>query len=166
MGKKESSEELTRINDGSKIGCPFYGRAIDSSTFFETDNFRCVYNVSPVLVGHSLIIPKKHVRNVLELKREEITEMLELSQKMTTVLLRVFNAEGFDWVLMQNRVAGQTIEHIHLHILPRKENDMASDPRQFFFELLYQEEHGARKKISEEEMNDIVSRIKSVMELI
>ena len=140
--------------------CPFCSTNINYNTFFETDTFRCVYNISPMLSGHSLIIPKKHVENVLELTKEELGEMLELSQQITKVLLKVFNAEGFNWVLNQNAVAGQRIKHIHLHILPRKKNDMNGDPRKFFFKLLYEEEHGIRKKISSEEMKKIISKIK------
>ena len=145
----------------NKKKCVFCDDDIEFNTFLKSDNFRCVYNLSPILPGHSLIVPKKHVESIFELSKEELKEMFELARKSTEVLLKTYETSGFDWVFMENKIAGQRIDHIHLHILPRKSGDMGDDPRKFFFELLHRENKGKRKKLSKKEVKEVVSKIKT-----
>ncbi|MBN2347366.1 MAG: HIT domain-containing protein, partial [Bacteroidales bacterium] len=70
----------------------------------------------------------------LELNERELSEMMQLAQKTIRVLQRVFFAEGFNWTLQEGISAGQTIEHLHMHIMPRKTGDF-NNPGDWYPEL-------------------------------
>ncbi len=140
--------------------CTFCDKKIKDLTFLESKNFRSVYNISPILEGHSLIIPKKHIETTFEFNGEELKEMFELTNKTTKLLLETFSGEGFDWVLMNGDVAGSRIPHIHLHVFPRMKNDGFSDPRKFFFKLLETEKSKNRKKLPLAKLKSIVLKLR------
>ena len=104
--------------------CIFCNKEITASAFYATDQFSALYNIAPVLPGHSLIIPKKHYTSLSELSDNELGEMMIFARKITTVLKAVFNCNGFDWTIQDGVSAGQTIPHLHLHIIPRKPFDI------------------------------------------
>ncbi|MBS3052025.1 MAG: HIT family protein [Candidatus Aenigmarchaeota archaeon] len=143
------------------MACPFCDEKIKDLTFLESKNFRSVYNISPLLEGHSLIMPKRHVETTFDLNGEELKEMLELTNKTTKLLLKKFGGDGFDWVLMSGDVAGSRIPHTHLHVFPRMKSDGFSDPREFFFKLLEVEKSKDRKGLTSKQLADIVLKLKS-----
>ena len=104
--------------------CPFCSARIKEISFLESESFLAIYNRSPVLPGHSLIIPKKHYTSMLELSPEERFEMTELGVKAIKGLLVVFQAVAFDWTVQEGEPAGQTIPHLHVHLLPRHPGDL------------------------------------------
>jgi bis(5'-adenosyl)-triphosphatase len=62
----------------------------------------------------------------LELTTEEISGLFLFSRQVTTLLMKAFGGNGFDWSLQDGKSAGQTVAHLHLHIIIRKDNDLAS----------------------------------------
>ena len=105
-------------------GCIFCRREVIEKSFFSTDRFSAFYNIAPVLPGHSLVIPKKHYQSLFELSDDELGEMMGFARRVTLVLKTVFGCSGFDWTIQDGASAGQTVPHLHLHIIPRKANDM------------------------------------------
>ena len=106
------------------IGCPFCNESIQSSVFYETRDFMAVFNIAPVLPGHSLVIPRAHHTSILSLTDKEITDFFKTARTALLILMKAFNTEAFDWSLQEKPEAGQTIEHLHLHIVPRVMNDL------------------------------------------
>lgn len=98
-------------------------KAIDSC-FAESENFRAIYNLAPILPGHSLIVFKQHISSFLEVPEEYTIEMMQFSRKVIRTLKEAFNTSAFDWTLQEGIEAGQTIEHMHIHIIPRKKGDL------------------------------------------
>lgn len=104
--------------------CPFCAATILRAAFLESDNFLAVYNIAPALPGHSLVVPRRHIVSFLDLTPAESQEIVCLSQDVATVLLRVFATRAFDWSIQEKESAGQTIEHLHLHVVPRVDGDL------------------------------------------
>lgn len=82
----------------------------------------------PVSPGHTLVIPKRHVQSFFELSPEEQAEMLGLLQTAKATLDREFEAHGYNIGINDGPAAGQTIPHLHIHLIPRFRGDRP-DPR-------------------------------------
>ncbi len=104
--------------------CLFCQKEIIEKSFYTRSNFTAIYNIAPILPGHSLIIPLKHHESLEELSDHELGEMMIFARKVTSVLKTFFCCDGFDWTIQDGGSAGQTVPHLHLHIIPRKPLDM------------------------------------------
>ena len=90
----------------------------------------------PIVPGHTLIISKREVGLYDEFSEEEKSSIESLRQKMITVLRATFGAEGFNFAWNDGPIAGQSVPHFHLHVLPRKQGDTGIteyEPRQFLY---------------------------------
>ncbi len=117
------------INFESKTGmdqirCPFCKNELEQSVFASSENFNAVYNIAPVLPGHSMIIPKSHIVHLSELSDNLYLEMMQFARHITRGLCLAFNTSEYNWSLQDGASAGQTVMHLHLHILVRKHGDM------------------------------------------
>ena len=86
------------------------------------------YDKYPVNLGHMLIIPKRHFASILEASPEEVMAIHELLIETQAYLNKEFHPDGFNLGINQGEVAGQTIFHLHLHIIPRYLGDV-KNPR-------------------------------------
>jgi diadenosine tetraphosphate (Ap4A) HIT family hydrolase len=95
--------------------------ASDSNVIAVTDRF-------PVAKGHSLVIPKKHIRSIFQLEMNEQAKLWEFAVKLRRLLAEKFKPNGLNIGVNDGKSAGQTVEHAHMHIIPRYERDV-EDPR-------------------------------------
>lgn len=82
----------------------------------------------PVTSGHSLIVPKRHIVSFFEATREEQVAMLDLLSEMREFLLKERSPDGFNIGVNDGAAAGQTVMHMHIHLIPRYAGD-TEDPR-------------------------------------
>lgn len=82
----------------------------------------------PISPGHTLIIPKRHVGSFFELESKERFELLALLDTAKLVLDKEFSPQGYNIGINDGPAAGQTVLHLHIHLVPRYTNDWA-DPR-------------------------------------
>lgn len=82
----------------------------------------------PVTEGHTLIVPRRHAASFFDLTAEERTEILELVDRIREQLAEDPTIEGYNIGLNDGHAAGQTIPHVHLHVIPRRAGDVP-DPR-------------------------------------
>ncbi len=148
-----------------KKACPFCNDTIPEITFLQTKNFRAIYNHAPILPGHSLIIPKLHKESYFDLRPDEMCELANFSRRVARLLIKVFNADGFNWTLQESQAAGQTVAHLHFHIVPRYANDLP-EPGDWYPKIENQEKNmlldsEERKKISRNEIKKVVEKIRS-----
>jgi len=101
------------------VFCKIVAGQIPSEKVFENENFIVIRDVSPQVEGHLLVIPKMHVGNFMELDEG----MYEGFLRTVADVARQEGLENFNLVVNEGRVAGQIVEHLHLHILPRVEGD-------------------------------------------
>ncbi|MCL5009511.1 MAG: HIT family protein [Candidatus Parvarchaeota archaeon] len=99
---------------------------IDSNKFYEDDLFMAIYNIRPVTRGHSLVIPKRHVNGLLSLDEEEKKNIMSFIRKTVFIALKFADAYQFDVTLQEGKDAGQSINHLHFHVIPRKADDELS----------------------------------------
>ena len=136
--------------------CPFCAATVAEISFIESPHFRGVVNIAPILAGHSLIIPKRHVESLLALNDDEVVEMVQLSRRAATLLMRIFAADGFDWTIQESKAAGQSVAHMHLHLIPRTHGDLP-DPGDWYARLIdYQD----RPHLPHAEMARIAQRLR------
>jgi bis(5'-adenosyl)-triphosphatase len=145
--------------------CPFCDKSVDRAIFASSENFLAIYNIAPVLPGHSLIIPRRHIYSVLELSESELCDMMIFSKKITELILTAFNAEAFNWSIQEKEAAGQSVSHLHLHIVPRYSGDL-TDPGDWYpkIESNYEEilDSVNRRKLSQHNMDQIVGKLRSM----
>jgi bis(5'-adenosyl)-triphosphatase len=104
--------------------CPFCDASVKASVFYSHAGMLAIYNIAPVLPGHSLVIPAKHYKSILELSSRELVDFFETARTTVHILMKAFNTDSFDWSVQEKPEAGQTIEHLHLHIVPRLKDDL------------------------------------------
>jgi len=93
-------------------------------------------NKMPIVPGHVLICPKRPVTTSNELTFDEWKDLLALKEIVCTKLKQALEAKGFNFAWNEDLIAGQTVPHFHLHIVPRKENDagiIEYEPRVFLY---------------------------------
>ena len=90
----------------------------------------------PITPGHMLVIPKRCVARYEDLTKGEKDAIEELRIKVINALKKVFDAEGFNFAWNDGKIAGQSIPHLHLHIIQRKAGDTGIheyEPRKFMY---------------------------------
>ena len=143
--------------------CLFCRKDIFEKSFYTTSRFSALYNIAPVLPGHSLVIPNNHYESLSELSDDELCEMMVFARRVTSVLKTVFGCDGFDWTIQDGVSAGQTVPHLHLHIIPRKPLDMPESNE--WYSKIPQSEEGIldsenRARLNEKEYNEINAMLK------
>ena len=93
----------------------------NESAFLKWDSY-------PVSPGHVLIIPFRHVNSFFELSRQEKEDMFLLLEQAKLIIEEMYRPDGYNIGLNIGQAAGQTVMHVHIHIIPRYEGDM-DDPR-------------------------------------
>jgi bis(5'-adenosyl)-triphosphatase len=138
--------------------CPFCDlENIKNQIFYKDKNFYGLYNIKPILLGHSLLISKRHIEHLFDLNGEESKLLLPTLKKITKALLNAYEANSFDLSLQEGKPAGQMIPHLHIHIIPRKSGDLKED----WPEAMAKREKG--KRISDEEIKENVEKIKVIL---
>ncbi len=95
---------------------------------FENDLAQAFYDRYPVNRGHVLITPKRHVETFFEATLEELTAINQLVFKVKNILEEKYKPQGYNIGFNVNRAGGQTIFHLHCHLIPRFTGDV-ENPR-------------------------------------
>ena len=110
----------------------------------------------PITPGHTLVSPKRCVKKLEDLTRDERLAILDLADKIISALKKAYGAEGFNCVWNEARLAGQSVPHFHLHIIGRKEGDtglLGYDSRSMLYRT------GDREPTPEEELAKVQEEI-------
>ncbi len=106
------------------IFCKIANHEIPSKAVYEDDYCLAFLDLSQTTDGHTLVIPKAHYKNLVETDPCVLGHLFEAVQKTAKILEEKLGAKGFNFVSNMNEVAGQTVHHVHIHIIPRyNEND-------------------------------------------
>jgi len=111
------------------MSCLFCDRNfIDENVVEEDDYCYAIYDNYAVTEGHALIIPKEHVNDFLSLRSDKRTRLIGMVNKMKKRIDEMFEPDGYNIGINMGQAAGQTVPHLHIHLIPRYEGDM-EDPR-------------------------------------
>ena len=105
------------------IFCKIADGEIPSKTLYEDDMFRVILDINPASKGHALILTKKHFKNIYEMDNVTASEVFVLAKRMAKAMTEALGCNGFNIVQNNGEVAGQTVFHFHLHLIPRYTND-------------------------------------------
>lgn len=101
------------------IFCKIIDGKIPSATIYEDEDFKVILDISPAAKGHALILPKEHYANIYELPEALAGKLMILAKKLATHMTEQLKCDGFNLVQNNGEVAGQTVFHFHLHLIPR-----------------------------------------------
>jgi diadenosine tetraphosphate (Ap4A) HIT family hydrolase len=114
----------------------------------------------PITPGHTLICPVRCVSAFEDMTNDEKEGMFELTRKVKTALRKSFGAVGFHHAWNEGSVAGQSVPHFHLHIVPRSDGDSGIteyEPRKFLYRP------GSRNTVLENELRDIAELMRETL---
>ncbi len=111
------------MKDTNCIFCKIANGEIPSKTLYEDDKFRVILDLGPASKGHALILPKEHYADLYELQEETAGEVMKLAKKMAAQMTQRLGCEGFNLVQNNGELAGQTVFHFHMHLIPRYRDD-------------------------------------------
>jgi|Deesub1362B_J571_1020462.scaffolds.fasta_scaffold00003_603 histidine triad (HIT) family protein len=94
-----------------------------SWTVYEDESVKAFLDINPVNIGHTLIIPKKHYKDLFDTPKEELMHMMKAAKKVSYALKKALRVTSLNLYLASGEDAGQEIHHIHLHIIPRFPGD-------------------------------------------
>lgn len=144
------------------MNCPFCHKTKDDF-ILERSGFASIYNLSPILPGHCLIISKRHIESLFELSDDEVAEFMLMGRDMARLLGKVFKTDAFDWAIQEKEAAGQSVSHLHMHVLPRKIGDL-SDPGAWYQALEKSQKTDMdtykRFRLSEEQVLELTARLR------
>lgn len=103
--------------------CRIIRGEIPSSKVYEDEYVYAFLDIAPSFAGHTLVVPKNHYKNILDIDVNEASHIFAAIQKIAPAIMKATGAEGFHVLQNNNEVAGQTVFHTHFHIIPRKAGD-------------------------------------------
>ncbi|MCD8368833.1 MAG: HIT family protein [Clostridiales bacterium] len=101
------------------IFCKIANGEIPSATVYEDDGFRVILDMGPASKGHALILPKSHFKDICAADAQTAAGLLPLAAKIGSAMKAGLGASGFNVVQNNGTSAGQTVFHLHVHVIPR-----------------------------------------------
>lgn len=132
------------------IFCKLANGILDTNTVYEDGDFRVILDLAPAAQGHALILPKAHFANAFEAEGEILGKAMRLAARTGKALKEAFGCDGINILQNNGEAAGQTVFHLHIHVIPRWENDNV----QFEYE---------KKSFTDEEMKATADSINKCM---
>jgi len=105
------------------IFCKLANGIIPTNAIYEDDDFKVILDMGPATKGHALILPKEHADNLFELDDVTAGKLMPLAKKLAIQMKEKLHCDGLNVVQNNGEVAGQTVMHYHLHLIPRYEGD-------------------------------------------
>ncbi|NMB18205.1 MAG: HIT family protein [Erysipelothrix sp.] len=104
-------------------------KEIPSNIIYEDEDVLAFLDISQATKGHTLVVPKKETESVLTANDDTISKVNIVAAKLARELIQIFDAEGANILTNANEVAGQTVFHYHVHIIPRyKKEELKFSP--------------------------------------
>ena len=108
--------------------CPFCNPESEIELIVESATAYAIYDKYPVNSGHALVIPKRHCSNYFDLTFKEQAACIFMLNKVKDIITAKYQPDGFNIGVNIGDKAGQTVDHVHIHLIPRYNGDV-EDPR-------------------------------------
>lgn len=105
------------------IFCKIAAGIIPSATVYEDADFRAILDIAPAHKGHTIILPKKHAANIFELDEATADKIFPVAKKVASAVSAVTGCDGVNVLQNNGTAAGQSVFHLHVHVVPRFEGD-------------------------------------------
>lgn len=111
------------MKDENCIFCKILAGEIPSTAVYEDDEFKAILDVNPAARGHVIILPKNHAANIYELPDEDASKIMIVAKKIATAIEKAYHCDGVNILQNNGEAAGQTVFHLHVHVIPRFKGD-------------------------------------------
>ena len=101
------------------IFCKIANKEIPGKIVYEDDLCLAFLDLRQTTNGHTLVVPKTHYQNILDVDKEVLSHLIKVTKKLTNQIITNLDAKGANVLTNANEVAGQTVMHFHIHIIPR-----------------------------------------------
>ncbi len=105
------------------IFCKIVKGEIPAHKIYEDKDTLAFLDISPVNIGHVLVIPKEHHANIFEIPEKALLEVVRTVKKVSHAVKKGLKADGINVTMNNEPAAGQVVFHLHIHIIPRTIND-------------------------------------------
>jgi histidine triad (HIT) family protein len=104
---------------------------LPSHKVYEDDRAFAFLDIMPRAPGHTLVIPKRPARNILDAAPDDLASVIRVAQKIARTAIKVFDADGVTLQQFNEPAGGQVVFHLHVHVIPRKEGIPLKPPASF-----------------------------------
>ncbi|PLW07104.1 hypothetical protein PCANC_19479 [Puccinia coronata f. sp. avenae] len=103
---------------------------VTNQVFFQTDHCFAIVNLKPIAPGHVLVVPRRtEVKRLADLSRDEVADLFCSVQKVGSVMESVHKASSLTVAIQDGPFAGQSVPHLHVHVIPRRPNDFVPNDK-------------------------------------
>ncbi len=107
----------------SCIFCKIANKEIPSYVIGENEDAVAILDIHPLAPGHTMVLPKTHAENILDLPDEKIRPVFQMTKETAQILKKALSPDGFTLGINHGTNAGQAVPHLHIHIIPRYKGD-------------------------------------------
>ncbi|MCR4605216.1 MAG: HIT family protein [Eubacterium sp.] len=111
------------MRDENCIFCKIISGDIPSTVVYEDDDVKAILDVNPAATGHVIVLPKYHAANIFETPDDVIAKTFAAAKKIAAGIKKAFNCDGVNILQNNGEAAGQTVFHLHVHVIPRFDGD-------------------------------------------
>lgn len=108
------------------IFCKIAGGQIPSNKIYEDDDFIVMLDIAPASKGHAVIVPKNHAANLFELPDDDAEKIMKVARTCAAAMQKTLHCDGINVLQNNGKAAGQTVFHLHVHLIPRYKGDTVS----------------------------------------
>lgn len=105
------------------IFCKLANGVFPTNSIYEDDEFNVILDINPSTKGHALVLPKNHCDNALVADSELLGKAINIAAKTGNALKKALGCDGINIVQNNGEAAGQTVFHLHFHVIPRYTDD-------------------------------------------
>ncbi|MDO4938426.1 MAG: HIT family protein [Lachnospiraceae bacterium] len=109
--------------DKNCIFCLLANGEIPTAKIYEDDDLAVILDAGPAAQGHALVIPKNHFKNITEVPCDLAGKLTSAAAKIGAAQMKALGADGFNIIINTNEAAGQSVFHVHVHVIPRFSGD-------------------------------------------
>ena len=112
--------------DKDCIFCKLANGEIPTTSIYEDEDFNVIMDLGPASHGHSIILPKTHAANLYELPDDYCSKIMGVAKKCAGAMKKSLNCDGLNVLQNNGEAAGQTVFHLHVHLIPRYKDDQVN----------------------------------------
>ncbi len=105
------------------VFCKIVRGEIPARVVYEDQDVIAFLDINPVSKGHTLVVPKKHYKNMIDAPDDIVAKVYTVAKKIGIASMNALGAKGFNVISNNEKVAGQEVFHFHVHVIPRYSGD-------------------------------------------
>lgn len=113
---------------GDCLFCKIVAGDVPSTKVYENDSVIAIMDIVPWTKGHCLVIPRAHSENIFEISEEDATEVIKAARKLAGAVKKGLQSDGLNLLQSNGHAAWQSVQHFHLHLIPRWFSDSLIPP--------------------------------------